>query len=85
MDLRWWGEDVNRLRALAAELSACNPDIILTNGATATIALQRETRTFPIVFSTLADPVVSGIVPRLNQPGGNITGFAAFLAGRQVA
>jgi putative ABC transport system substrate-binding protein len=80
MDLRWWGDDVNRLRALAAELVGLQPDIILTGGATTTIALQRETRTIPIVFSTLADPVVRGIVPRLNRPGGNITGFAAFEA-----
>jgi putative ABC transport system substrate-binding protein len=78
MDLRWWGEDVNRLRALAAELVGLQPDIILTNGTTATIALQRETRTIPIVFASLRDPVASGIVPRLNQPGGNVTGFAAF-------
>src|SRR6516162_5343173 len=80
MDLRWWGEDVNRLRALAKELVGLQPDIILANGTTATIALQRETRTIPIVFASLRDPVASGIVPRLNQPGGNITGFAAFEA-----
>jgi putative ABC transport system substrate-binding protein len=78
MDLRWWGDDINRLRALAAELVGLQPDIILAIGATATIALQRETRTIPIVFEGLADPVASGIVPRLNQPGRNITGFAAF-------
>jgi hypothetical protein len=43
-----------------------------------TSALQRETRTIPIVFVGVSDPVTSGIVPRLNQPGGNITGFASF-------
>jgi putative ABC transport system substrate-binding protein len=43
-----------------------------------TAALQRETRTIPIVFAGAGDPVASGIVVRLNQPGGNITGFAAF-------
>src|SRR5262249_10859178 len=51
----------------------------------ATAALQRETRTIPILFVSVADPVVSGIVPRLNQPGGNVTGFAsleASLAGK---
>ena len=42
----------------------------------ATVALQRETRTIPIVFAYVGDPVASGIVPRLNRPGGNITGFA---------
>jgi putative ABC transport system substrate-binding protein len=57
-------------------LVGLQPDIILANGAPATIALQRETRTIPIVFATVGDPVAGGIVPRLNQPGGNITGFA---------
>ena len=46
----------------------------------ATAALQRETRTIPIVFVSVADPVASGLVPRLNQPGGNITGFAIYEA-----
>src|SRR5262249_17332997 len=45
-----------------------------------TVAVQRETRTIPIVFATGVDPVASGIVPRLNQPGGNITGFATLEA-----
>jgi putative ABC transport system substrate-binding protein len=48
----------------------------VTISIAATIALQGETRTIPIVFVGVADPVASGIVPRLNQPGGNITGFA---------
>jgi putative ABC transport system substrate-binding protein len=51
------------------------PDVILANGTPATAALQRETRTIPIVFANVGDPVASGIVPGLNQPGGNITGF----------
>jgi putative ABC transport system substrate-binding protein len=76
MYLRWGGGDTNRIRALAQELVALQPDIILTNGTTTTLALQRETRTIPTVFAGVADPVASGIVPRLNQPGGNITGFA---------
>ena len=52
------------------------PDIILTGGTPATAALQRETRTIPIVFANAGDPITSGLVARLNQPGGNITGFA---------
>src|SRR6516225_9564161 len=76
MDPRWGGGDPNRIRALAQELVDLQPDIIVTGGTPATVALQRETRTIPIVFASVADPVVSGIVPRLNQPGGNITGFA---------
>ena len=75
MDLRWGGGDPNRVRALAQELVGLHPDIIVTGGGTATVPVQRETRTIPIVFGTLADPVAFGIVPRLNQPGGNITGF----------
>jgi putative ABC transport system substrate-binding protein len=77
MDLRWYGDDINRAGALAQELVGLQPDIILTFGATATAVLQRETRTIPIVFVGGTDPVASGIVPRLNQPGGNISGFAA--------
>jgi putative ABC transport system substrate-binding protein len=78
MDIRWWGEDINRIPALARELVGLQPDIILANTTLVTAALQRETRTIPIVFPNLSDPVASGIVERLNQPGGNITGFALF-------
>ena len=63
------------------------PDIILTIGTAATAAVQRETRTIPIVFVNVADPVASGIVPRLDRPGGNITGFAgsdASLGGKRL-
>jgi putative ABC transport system substrate-binding protein len=85
MDLRWWGDDINRMRALARELVGLQPDIILASSTVATAAVQRERRTIPIVFASVGDPVASGIVPRLNQPGGNITGFAIFentLAGK---
>ena len=77
MDLRWGGGDINRMRALGQELVGLQPDIILGQGTPATVALQRETRTIPIVFAGVGDPVTSGIVPRLNQPGGNVTGFAS--------
>jgi putative ABC transport system substrate-binding protein len=76
MDLRSYGGDTNRIRALARESVGLQPDIIVALGATATVALQRETRTIPIVFVNVPDPVATGIVPRLNQPGGNVTGFA---------
>jgi putative ABC transport system substrate-binding protein len=76
VDLRWGGDDNNRVRALAAELVGLQPDIILANGTSETVALRQETRTIPIVFANVSDPVASGIVARLNQPGGNITGFA---------
>jgi putative ABC transport system substrate-binding protein len=80
MDLRWGGGDNNRIRALAQELVGLQPDIILTNSTPATVALQLATRTIPIVFATAADPVVSGIVARLDRPTGNITGFATYEA-----
>ena len=79
IDLRWGGDDTNRIQAVTQELVGLHPDIILANGATATAAVQRETRTIPIVF-TSGDPVTSGIVQRLNRPGGNITGFVNYEA-----
>jgi putative ABC transport system substrate-binding protein len=85
IDLRWGGDDINRIPALAQELVGLQPDIILAGGIPATVALQRETRTIPIVFANVGDPVASGLVPRLNRPGGNITGFAGLessLAGK---
>ena len=69
---------MNRIPALAKELVGLQPDIIVIHGTTpGTAALQRETRTIPIVFANAGDPVASGIVPRLDRPGGNVTGFAA--------
>ena len=76
IDLRWGAGDANRIRAFAQDLVGLQPDIILTGGTPATAAVQRETRTIPIVFTTGADPVASGIVARLDRPGGNVTGFA---------
>ena len=76
MDLRWGGNDTSRMRALAQELVGLQPDIIVSMGTPATVALQRQTRTIPIVFASGADPVASGIVPRLDRPSGNATGFA---------
>jgi len=80
MDLRWHGVEADRIRALAQELVGLQPDIIVTNGVTATTAVQRETLTIPIVFANAGDPITSGIVSRLNQPGGDITGFASLEA-----
>jgi putative ABC transport system substrate-binding protein len=80
MDLRWYGNDFNRARALAQELLGLQPDIMVTSGTPATVAAQRETPMIPIVFGNVAEPIASGIVPRLDRPGGNITGFASFEA-----
>src|SRR6516165_1894983 len=76
MDLRRSGVDINRIRALAQELVGLQPDIFVTAGTPATVAVQRETRTIPIVFANVFEPVASGIVGRLDRPGGNVTGFA---------
>jgi putative ABC transport system substrate-binding protein len=80
IDLRWGGGDLNQIRALAQELVGLQPDIIVTNSGAVTIALQRETRSIPIVFASPGDPVAIGIVPRLDHPGGNATGFASLEA-----
>ena len=80
MDIRWAGGDIIRIRALAAELVGLQPDIILAGSTPATVALQRETRTIPIVLASVADPVASGIVTRLDRPSGNFTGFANYEA-----
>jgi len=77
VDFRWAGDDTNRIQALAQELVGLQPDIILTQGTPATVALQRETRTIAIVFSAVTDPFATGIVSRLDRPSGNITGFAS--------
>jgi putative ABC transport system substrate-binding protein len=80
MDVRWHGDDTNRIPALAQELVGLQPDIILTSSTPPTAALQRETLTIPIVFVIVTDPVASGLVARLDRPSGNITGFAAYEA-----
>jgi putative ABC transport system substrate-binding protein len=80
MDVRWAGDDSSRIRALAQELVSLRPDIILAGSTPVTVAVQRETRTIPIVFATVGDPVASGLVERLNRPSGNVTGFATFEA-----
>jgi putative tryptophan/tyrosine transport system substrate-binding protein len=75
MDVRWAAGDVDRIRAFAKELVDLRPDVILANSTPTTAALQRETRTIPIVFVAISDPVGSGFVAGLPHPGGNLTGF----------
>jgi putative tryptophan/tyrosine transport system substrate-binding protein len=74
MDLRWAAGNADRMRLFAKELVGLQPEVILVIGTPATAALQRETRTIPIVFA-VSDPVGSGFVAGLPRPGGNITGF----------
>jgi putative ABC transport system substrate-binding protein len=75
IDIRWSAGDVNRASAFAKELVALQPEVILSSTTPVTAALQRETRTIPIVFTAVSDPVGSGFVKTLARPGGNITGF----------
>jgi putative ABC transport system substrate-binding protein len=75
IDYRWGAGSVERLRLFAGELVQLNPDALVTISTPATAALQAETRTIPIVFAWVSDPVGSGFVSSLAHPGGNITGF----------
>ena len=74
IDYRWGAGDAERFRRYAAELVALAPDVILASGATVT-ALQQVTRTIPIVFAQVTDPVGLGVVESLARPGSNATGF----------
>ena len=67
--------DTDDLRKAATELVTSSPDVILASGTPAVAALQEATRTVPIVFASVADPVSGGFVASLAKPGGNITGF----------
>jgi putative tryptophan/tyrosine transport system substrate-binding protein len=64
------------LHQLAKELVALQPDLLLSHGTTATSALLQETRTIPVIFGIVADPIGSGFVASFPRPGGNATGFA---------
>jgi len=75
IDARWGAGAVDRYRRHAAELVALTPDILVTAGAPAVEALQGATRTVPIVFTTVTDPVGGGLIASLARPGGNTTGF----------
>ena len=77
IDFRWGAGHVERYRAIAEELVAIRPDVILGNGTAIVSALQKTTRTVPIVFANITDPVGSGLVATLARPGGNATGFSA--------
>jgi putative ABC transport system substrate-binding protein len=75
IELRWAAGDVDRMNTSAKELIDLRPDAILAASTPVTGAFARETRTIPIVFALVSDPVGSGFAPSLAHPGGNITGF----------
>jgi putative tryptophan/tyrosine transport system substrate-binding protein len=76
MDVRWAAGDLDRVRMYAKELVALQPDVILVDSTPQSAALHGETRTIPIVFVLVSDPVGSGFVASLARPGGNLTGFS---------
>jgi putative ABC transport system substrate-binding protein len=76
-EYRWPVGDAELIKKHAAELVALAPDLILVGITPGVQALKRETRTIPIVFANVADPVGSGLVPSLAKPDGNVTGFTA--------
>ena len=78
IDYRWAGGDADRLKKYATELVALAPDIILAEGSPAVGPLLQMTRSIPIVFTNVVDPVGSGYVATLSRPGGNATGFTQF-------
>jgi putative tryptophan/tyrosine transport system substrate-binding protein len=82
IDYRWSAGDAERGRRYAAELLALAPDVILAGGSPSVGTLQRATRTVPIVFVGVGDPVGGGFVESLARPGGNATGFLMFEYGQ---
>jgi len=87
IDYRWAGLDLELMRRYTRELIALQPDVILSSSSPTTASLLQETRSIPIIFANIADPVGSGLVASLSRPGGNATGFMLFegsLAGKWV-
>src|SRR5262249_46092933 len=78
IDYRRGARDADHTRGLEAELVALPPDVILSSGTPSVGAFQQATRSVPIVFAQVPDPVGAGFVESLARPGGNITGFSAF-------
>ena len=76
IDLRWGGRSPESIAAQARELTQLKPDVIFAGPTNALIPLQKETRTIPIVFVTVSDPLEQGFVQSLARPNGNITGFS---------
>jgi putative ABC transport system substrate-binding protein len=77
-DIRWAAGDPARMRRYAAELVGLGPEVVMNSGLPTLVAMQQETRTIPIVFAQVLDPVGAGFVESLARPGGNITGFVSF-------
>jgi len=78
LEARWSGADIDQMRTFAREIVVGQPDLIVAVGTPATSAVMRETRTIPIVFTQVSDPVGGGLVTNLARPSGNVTGFTLF-------
>jgi ABC-type uncharacterized transport system substrate-binding protein len=75
IDYRWAGDDIAKMQSYAKELVAAQPDVLFVRGTPATAALLRNTKTIPVVFAVVSDPVGEGFVASVARPGGNATGF----------
>jgi putative ABC transport system substrate-binding protein len=78
IEYHWGVGSADRARTAAAEAAALEPEVIVVNGTPGLVAMARVTRTIPIVFAVVTDPVGAGYVQSLSRPGGNVTGFSAF-------
>src|SRR5215213_7616306 len=78
IDYRWAASDAQETRKYAAELVALAPDVIVAGSTFVLSTVQEHTRTIPIVFNGVSDPVAQGFVPNLTRPGGNVTGFSSY-------
>src|SRR5262249_52222506 len=78
LDIHWATPNATKIRQHAAELAALTPDVILTSGTSTTGPILQATRTVPIVFATVVDPVGAGLIDSLARPGGNATGFLLY-------
>ena len=71
----FWATEISRIRQLAKEIVRSNPDLILSSTSTTTLILKDETRTIPVIFANIVDPIGQGLVASWAKPGGNFTGF----------
>ena len=85
IDYGFYGQSLDLLPALAADLIALRPDVLIASGPQPAVALKSATATIPIVFVAVANPVGLGLVQSLSHPGGNITGFTTNVPGNFIA
>jgi putative ABC transport system substrate-binding protein len=78
LDIRWGGDDTDRYRQYARELVGLLPDLVLGSSSAVVAVLQQVSRTVPIVFVAVVDPIGAGLIESMARPGGNTTGFIAF-------